>query len=91
MGVTKVSKTAELNQARNDPEQAKLTRTLSLTNMMIKETRQQFSNSTWTSTVYSSPTWSQCEGPQTDICKVWNADFENSNGRGWNGGQWPPK
>ena len=63
--------------------------------MRIKETRRQFSNTTWTSSVCNLIPWSHCDGPKASISKVWNAggmlDFEKCNFRGWNGGQWPPK
>ena len=61
--------------------------------MRIKETRRQFSNTTWTSSVCSLIPWSQCDGPKTNISKVWNAGgmVKKCNGRGWNGGQWPPQ
>ena len=57
------------------------------------ETRRQFSNTTWTSSVCSLIPWSQCDGPKTNISKDWNAGgmVEKCNGRGWNGGQWTPK
>ena len=55
------------------------------------ETRRQFSNFTWTSSVCSLIPWSQ--RPKTNISKVWNTGgmVNKCNGGGWNGGQRPSK
>ena len=65
------------------------------TEVSSKKSEGWFGNNIWTSTVCTSPFWLPCDGPNTEICKVWNVggmfDFENSNEQGWNGGHWPPK
>ena len=89
MGLIRVSNNDESKQVHH--QHTKLNRISSLPNMRIKETRRQFSNSTWTSSVCSLIPWSR--RPKANISKVWNAGgmVKKCNGRGWNGGQWPPK
>ena len=93
MGLIRVSNTAESKQVKDIHEHTKLNRISSLPNMRIKETRRQFSNTTWTSSVCSLIPWSHCHGPKANISKVRNAGgmVKKCNGRGWNRGQWPPK
>ena len=84
MGLIRVSNTDESKQVIDIHEHTKLNRISSLPNMRIKETRRQFSNTTWTSSVCSLIPWSQ--RPKTNISKVWNTGgmVKKCNGRGWN-------